>query len=75
MALPFFCFFMVGVILDEEKFLENHRCYVLNNVDKVGRPYLDRLKEYAYDRGLKLCRKCYRVYEKDCAECGKVVKH
>lgn len=62
---------MVGIILDKKKFLESHRCSVLNNVARVGLPYLDRLKEYAYHRGLRLCRKCYRVYEKDCAECGK----
>ena len=68
----FLFFFMVGIIFDEGKFLESHRCYVLNSVERVGRPYLDRLKEYAYDRGLMLCRKCYSVYEKNCAECGKV---
>lgn len=66
---------MVGRILDRDKFLESHRQAVLFSVGRVRDAYLDRLKEYAFDNGLKICRNCYRVYEKDCAECGKGVEY
>jgi hypothetical protein len=58
---------MHELIIDKEKFLEEHRHRVLNyKKESMRKPYLNRLEKYAYDNGLKLCKQCYKVYEKTC---------
>jgi len=67
---------LLGKIIDQEKFLEEHRHRVLNNDPKISYPYLKRLEEYCFNKGLKLCNQCYRTYheEKNCTECSQAAQ-
>jgi len=51
-------------ILDEKLFCESHKQRILAG-GKLTEPYLKRLEEYAFQKGLKICNKCYEVYKED----------
>ena len=62
---------MIGRVIDRKKFEEEHRNRVIHSRGRIRLAYLDRYEEYAFDNGLKICRECYRLYEKNCVECCK----
>ncbi len=65
---------MIGRIIDHEKFKDEHRHRVIHSKGKIRQAYLDRYEQYCFENGLKICKECYKTYEKDCQECSKGVK-
>jgi len=63
-----------GKIINKEKFEEEHRQRIIHSKGRIRLAYLDRYEQYAYENSLKVCRECYKLYEKNCTKCSEGVK-